>query len=70
MFATKTGELLEMADYNALTAAGEIIDGKPEGFMIGDWSACWYIFAAYALVVALLFMILFKAPEQDAPKLV
>lgn len=70
MFATKTGELLEMADYNALTAAGEIIDGKPERFMIGDWSACWYIFAAYALVVTILFMILFKSPDKDAPKLV
>ena len=70
MFATKTGELLEMADYNALTAAGEIIDGKPEGFMMGDWSTCWYIFAAYALVVAIFFMILFKSPDKDAQKLV
>ncbi len=31
----------------------------------GDWSAAWYIFAGYALVVALLFMILFKEPKTD-----
>lgn len=42
---------------------------NPDTFQ-GDWSACWYIFAAYALVVAILFMILFKAPKQDEAKLV
>ena len=30
-----------------------------------DWSAAWYAFAAYALVVAILFMIFFKAPKTD-----
>ena len=30
-----------------------------------NWSAAWYTFAAYALVVAILFMILFKAPKTD-----
>ena len=30
-----------------------------------NWSAAWYTFAAYALVVAVLFMILFKAPKTD-----
>ncbi len=29
-----------------------------------DWSAAWYVFAAYALVVAILFMILFKEPKD------
>ena len=29
-----------------------------------NWSAAWYVFAAYALVVAILFMILFKAPKD------
>ena len=28
-----------------------------------NWSAAWYVFAAYALVVAILFMILFKEPK-------
>lgn len=29
-----------------------------------NWSTAWYIFAGYALVVALLFMILFKEPKN------
>ena len=35
-----------------------------------DWSAAWYAFAAYALVVAVLFMFLFKEPAKDEAKLV
>ena len=34
-----------------------------------NWSAAWYAFAAYALVVAILFMILFKAPKDINEKL-
>ena len=34
-----------------------------------DWSTAWYIFAGYALVVAILFMILFKAPGQNESKI-
>ena len=30
-----------------------------------NWSAAWYVFAAYALVVAILFMILFKTPKNE-----
>lgn len=30
-----------------------------------DWSTAWYVFAAYALVVAILFMILFKEPKTN-----
>ena len=33
-----------------------------------DWSTAWYIFAGYALVVALLFMILFKEPKDSTQK--
>ena len=35
----------------------------------GDWSTAWYIFAGYALVVAVLFMILFKAPGKNESKI-
>ena len=31
-----------------------------------NWSAAWYTFAIYALVVALLFMILFKEPKDNS----
>ena len=33
-----------------------------------DWSAAWYVFAGYALVVAILFMILFKEPKDNGAK--
>lgn len=33
-----------------------------------NWSAAWYAFAAYALVVAILFMILFKEPKDSTQK--
>ena len=33
-----------------------------------NWSAAWYAFAAYALVVAVLFMILFKEPKDSTAK--
>ena len=32
----------------------------------GNWSAAWYAFAAYALVVSILFMILFKEPKDNS----
>ena len=33
-----------------------------------NWSAAWYVFAGYALVVAFLFMILFKEPKNPEEK--
>lgn len=33
-----------------------------------DWSTAWYVFAGYALVVAILFMILFKEPKDNGAK--
>ena len=33
-----------------------------------DWSAAWYVFAGYSLVVALLFMVLFKEPKDATDK--
>lgn len=50
--------------------AQKIIDSlvfsHPEGTMaqIQGWSQAWLIFAAYALVVALLFIVLFKNPKK------
>ena len=29
-----------------------------------NWSAAWYVFAGYAMVVAILFAILFKEPKD------
>ena len=57
-------------------AAGAVVDAcvyKPQALAAaaGDaisasygWSSAWYIFAAYALVVGLAFMVLFKDPQK------
>ncbi len=34
----------------------------------GNWSAAWYVFAGYALVVGILFMIFFKQPKNPNEK--
>lgn len=44
-------------------SAGAIVNNYchwENGFLIGDWKSAWLIFAAFALVVAVLFAILFK----------
>ncbi len=49
-------------------AAGKIIDGfchwNENGYLVGNtdtaWQTAWFIFAGFALIVAVLFMILFK----------
>lgn len=49
-------------------AAGEVVDHfcskNKEGYLIGNWEATWMIFAGYALVIALLFAMLFKYKHQ------
>ena len=47
-------------------AAGEIVNSFCEwkdGFLVGDWQSCWFIFAGFALVVGITFALVFK-PEQ------
>ncbi len=44
-------------------AAQEVVDlycTWQGDYLIGDWTSVWYIFAGYALVVAILFAVLFK----------
>jgi len=38
-------------------------------YRVGDWQTCWFIFAAYALVVGILFFFLFKKPKGNEPLL-
>ena len=65
------GTLSAQAIVNHFTHSETVmVNGEEMVFTMGDWSTCWYIFAGYALVVAILFFILFKAPAKDAPKLV
>ena len=45
-------------------AAGEVVDAVVFNAASPSWSTAWYIFAAYACVVGLLFMVLFKDPQK------
>ena len=47
-------------------AAGEIVNKYctwENGFLVGEWQTCWFIFAAFALVVGVAFALVFK-PEK------
>jgi nucleoside transporter len=47
-------------------AAGAIVNSfcqDVNGFMMGDWQTCWFIFAAFALVVGVAFALVFN-PEK------
>lgn len=52
-------------------AAGEIVNHycqwNENGFLMGDWQSCWFIFAAFALVVAVTFALVFH-PEKHSKK--
>ena len=46
--------------------AGEIVNHYctwKDGFLVGDWQSCWFIFSAFALAVGISFAILFR-PEK------
>ena len=50
-------------------AAGEIVNhycSWQNGFLMGDWKTCWFIFAAFALVVGIAFALVFDAKKKAA----
>ncbi len=47
-------------------AAGLVVNHFVYNAATPSWSTAWYIFAAYAFVVGVLFMILFKDPKKQA----
>jgi hypothetical protein len=47
-------------------AAGEIVNHYctwQGDYLLGDWQTCWFIFAGFALVVGILFALVFH-PEK------
>ena len=48
--------------------AGEVVNHycswTEEGFLVGDWQTCWFIFAGFALVVGVSFALMFKHKEK------
>ena len=48
-------------------SAGAIVNSFchwEDGFLMGEWQTCWFIFAAFALVVAVSFALIFKNPQK------
>ena len=49
--------------------AGEIVNHycqwTDEGFLVGDWQTCWFIFAGFALAVGVSFAMMFKHKEEN-----
>jgi len=48
-------------------AAGEVVNhfcSWQGDYLLGDWSTCWFVFAGFALTVAVLFAILFQYKHQ------
>lgn len=55
------GTLAAQAVVNRYSQWTDVVTASgTKSLLIGDWSTIWYIFAGYALLVAILFMILFK----------
>ncbi len=49
-------------------AAGEVVNhycSFQNGYLLGNWQACWFIFAGFALVVALAFWFLFSKKQHE-----
>ena len=59
------GTLSAQAIVNKFTHSVEV-DGV--SYMVGNWDTAWYIFAGYALVVAILFIFIFKQPANPNEK--
>lgn len=50
-------------------AAGQVVNkfvySQPENLQIEGWHTSWYIFAAYALIVTVLFILIFKDTDRE-----
>lgn len=48
--------------------AGEVVNHycswTEDGFLVGDWQTCWFIFAGFALIVGVSFALMFKHKEE------
>ena len=50
-------------------AAGEIVNhycNWQNGFLVGDWQSCWFIFSGFALIVAIAFALMFNPKKNKA----
>ena len=42
---------------------GTVVDGN--FYTVGDWQSCWFIFAGYALVVGVVFALIFRPKKEE-----
>lgn len=56
------GTLAAQAVINGYTHA-EVIDDQV--YTVGDWQACWFVFAAYAFAVAVCFALVFRPKKEE-----
>ena len=74
VYNTATGVYTKASEFFAQTGLSENTfelapkEYRLDYFMLGDWDIVWYIFAGYALVVSLAFMIFFKQPANPNEK--
>ena len=52
-----------------MLAAGYVVNHYVYNALNPNWSAAWYIFTAYAVVIGILFLLLFKNPKDGADKI-
>ena len=41
-----------------------VVNGSKQSFLVGDWQVCWFVFAAFAMVVGITFALVFKPEEK------
>ncbi|MDD2511748.1 MAG: MFS transporter [Proteiniphilum sp.] len=52
---------------NQFTSWQEVmVNGQAKSLMLGEWPSVWFIFAGYALVVTILFGLLFRSPVRES----
>ena len=44
-----------------------LVNGQTKSLMLGDWQSVWFIFAGYALLITLLFAMLFRYKHKQTP---
>ncbi|MDD2313411.1 MAG: nucleoside permease [Proteiniphilum sp.] len=44
-----------------------LVNGQTKSLMLGDWQSVWFIFAGYALLITLLFAMLFRYKHKRIP---
>jgi NHS family nucleoside permease-like MFS transporter len=42
-----------------------VVNGERQSFLVGEWQTCWFIFAAFALVVGITFAMVFPKPRKS-----